>query len=177
MVRSSFAFAGDDRAVAVERWVIWLVVLAITVAVVGSVVYFGDEFRRDSPDADFSVSFDSEVGALTVQHDGGDSIADRTTERLSVVAVDESTGNSQEVVWASDSAGPTKRGPGYPVAPGDSLTVDDPSVDSDGDENYLDAERSVGFYLEDGDTVRVVWTGAMRGDTQSVTLANATLGS
>ncbi|WP_415382554.1 hypothetical protein [Halosimplex sp. TS25] len=176
MTRGSSGLVGDERG-GVERWVVWLIVLAVTVAVVGSVIYFGDELRRDSPDADFSVSFDAESSALTVQHAGGDSIADRTTERLSVVVVDESTGNSETVSWVSDDRGPTKRGAGYPVAPGDSLTVDDPSVDSDGDENYLDAERSVGFYLEAGDSVRVVWTGAMRGDTQSVTLANATLGS
>ncbi|MFC7142432.1 hypothetical protein ACFQMA_21665 [Halosimplex aquaticum] len=50
-------------------------------------------------------------------------------------------------------------------------------MDADGDENYLDAERSVGFYLEQGDRVRVVWTGSMRGDTRTVTIANATLGS
>ncbi|MFC7195592.1 hypothetical protein ACFQL4_14770 [Halosimplex aquaticum] len=123
------------------------------------------------------MSFDNETGTLTVRHAGGDSIVDRTTQRLSVVAVDTTTGSTQEVVWASDSAGPSKRGPGYPIARGDSLTVDDPSVDADGDENYLDAERSVGFYLEQGDRVRVVWTGSMRGDTRTVTIANATLGS
>ncbi|WP_123537386.1 type IV pilin [Halosimplex salinum] len=171
-------FVGDERGLAVERWVVWLVVLAITAAVVGSVVYFGDEFRRDSPNADFSVSFDGDASALTVEHVGGDSISDRTTERLLVVVVDGSTGNSDEVVWVSDSAGPTKRGGGYPVRSGDSLRIDDPSVDSDGDENYLDAERSVGFHLEDGDSVRVVWEGSMRSsETRSVTLANATLGS
>jgi hypothetical protein len=175
MVKSPFAFARDDRAVAVERLTIWLVVLAVTVAVVGSVVSFGDEFRRDSPDADFAVSFDSDVGALTVEHAGGDSISDRTTERLSVVVVDESTGNSETVVWVRDRGGPTKRGGEYPVRAGETLTVDDPSVDADGDESYLDGDRSVGFYLESGDSVRVVWNGSMRGGTESVTLANATL--
>jgi len=176
MVRSPFALARDDRAVAVERLTIWLVVLAITLAVAGSVVYFGDEFRRDSPDADFAVSFDGETGTLTVEHAGGDSISDRTTGRLSVVVVDESTGNSETVVWVRDRNGPTKRGGEYPVRAGETLTVDDPSVDADGDENYLDGDRSVGFYLESGDSVRVVWAGSMRGGTESVTLANATLG-
>ncbi|WP_459195127.1 type IV pilin [Halosimplex sp. J119] len=170
--RSGFV---DDERGGVERWVVWLVVLAITAAVVGSVAYFGDEFRRTSPDADFSVSYDSDASALTVEHAGGDSVVDRTTERLSVVVVDESAGNTERVTWVSDDRGPTKRGAGYPIQSGDSLTVDDPSVDSNGDESYLDSDRSVGFHLEDGDSVRVVWTGSLRGDTQSVTLANATL--
>lgn len=173
MMRSAFAFARDDRAVG--RLVVWLVVLAITLAVVGSVVSFGDEFRRDSPDADFAVSFDGETGALTVEHAGGDSISDRTTERLSVVVVDESTGNSETVVWVRDRDGPTKRGGEYPVLPGETLAVDDPSVDADGDENYLDGDRSIGFYLESGDSVRVVWEGSLRGSVRSVTLSNATL--
>lgn len=185
MKRSSFALAGDrdglagnSRALAVERWVVWLLVLALTVSVVGSVVYFADEFRADNPEADFSVAFDAEAGMLTVEHVGGDSISDRTTRQLSVVVVDGNTGNTESVAWVRDRDGPTKRGAGYPVRSGDSLTVDDPRVDSNGDENYLDGDRSVGFYLADGDSVRVVWTGSMRGgEVRSVTLANETLGS
>lgn len=165
---------GDERG-GVERWVVWLLVLAVTVGVVGSVVYFGDALRRDSPDADFSVSFDSEAGALTVEHSGGDSISDRTTRELSVVVVDANTANRERVVWVADSPGAGKRGLGYPVQSGDSLTIDDPSVDSDGDESYLDGDRSVGFYLESGDSVRVVWEGSLRGSVRSVTLANATV--
>ena len=168
--------AGDRRALAVERLGVWLLVLVLTVSVVGSVVYFADEFRADNPDADFSVSFDSDAGMLMIQHVGGDSISDRTTEELSVVVVDANTGNSESVAWVRDRDGPTKRGTGYPVRSGDSLTVDDPSVDSDGDQSYLDGDRSIGFYLADGDSVRVVWTGSMRGgDVRSVTVGNETL--
>ncbi|QLH84388.1 hypothetical protein [Halosimplex pelagicum] len=174
MASSRSGLVGDERG-GVERWVVWLVALAVVGGLVGSVVYLDDELRRDSPGADFSVSFDADAGALTVEHAGGDAITDRTTERLSVAVLDGSTGTSEEVVWVSDSPSATKRGVGYPVRPGDSLTVDDPSVDSNGDGSYLDAERSVGFYLESGDSVRVVWTGSMRGTTQTVTLANATL--
>jgi hypothetical protein len=174
MAKGSRGLSGDERG-GVERWVVWLVVLAVVGGLVGSVVYLDDELRRDSPGADFSVSFDAEAGALTVEHAGGDPIVDRTTERLSVAVLDGSTGTSEDVVWVSDAPGAAKRGVGYPVRPGDSLTVDDPSVDSNGDGSYLDAERSVGFYLESGDSVRVVWTGSMRGTTQTVTLANATL--
>lgn len=175
MTRSSFTLARDDRAVAVGRWVVWLVVLAVTAGVVGSVVSFGDALRRDSPDTDFSVSFDADAGALTVTHAGGDSVSDRTTRQLSVVVVDGNTANRERVVWVADSSGETKRGVGYPVRSGDSLTVDDPSVDSDGDESYLDGDRSVGFYLASGDSVRVVWEGSLRGSVRSVTLANATV--
>jgi len=166
--------AGDERG-GVERWVVWLVALAVVGGLVGSVVVFGDELRRDSPGADFSVTFDDETGTLTVEHAGGDAVSDRTTERLSVAVRDSSTGTSEEVVWVSDAPGATKRGVGYPIRPGDTLTVDDPSVDSNGDGSYLDAERSVGFYLESGDSVAVVWTGSMRGTTRTETLANATL--
>jgi hypothetical protein len=174
MAKGRSGLGGDERG-GVERWVVWLVAAAGVAGLVGSVAYLDDELRRDSPDADFSVAFDAETGTVTVEHAGGDSIADRTTERLSVVVLDSSTGTSAETVWVSDSPGATKRGAGYPVAPGDSLTVDDPSVDSNGDGNYLDAERSAGFYLESGDSVRVVWTGSMRGAERTVTLANATL--
>ncbi|QPV62364.1 hypothetical protein I7X12_16715 [Halosimplex litoreum] len=174
MTRGSSRLVGDERG-GVERWVVWLVALAVVGGLVGSVVYLDDELRRDSPGADFSVSFDSQTGTMTVEHAGGDPIVDRTTERLSLVVLDGSTGTTEEVVWVSDAPGATKRGVGYPVRPGDSLTIDDPRVDSDGDGSYLDAERSVGVYLESGDSVRVVWTGSMRGTTQTVTLANATL--
>ena len=174
-MRGRSAIVGDTRG-GVERWVVWLLVLALTVSVVGSVVYFADEFRADNPEAEFSVGFDSDAGMLTIEHIGGDSISDRTTEELAVVVVDGNTGNSESVAWVQDRAGPTKRGAGYPVRSGDSLTVDDPRVDSDGDESYLDGDRSVGFHLESGDSVRVVWTGSMRGgDVRSVTLANETL--
>jgi hypothetical protein len=174
MTRVRPGLVGDERG-GVERWVVWLVAVAVVVGLVGSVVYLDDELRRDSPGADFSVSFDAEAGSVTVEHAGGGAIADRTTERLSVVVSDSSAGTSAEVVWVSDSAGLSKRGTEYPVAPGNSLTVDDPSVDSNGDGNYLDAERSVGFYLESGDSVRVVWAGSMGGTERTVTLANATL--
>ncbi|ELZ25495.1 hypothetical protein C475_10704 [Halosimplex carlsbadense 2-9-1] len=174
MAKGSQGLVGDERG-GVERWVVWLVALAVVGGLAGSVVYLDDELRRDSPGADFSVSFESETGTLTVEHAGGDAISDRTTERLSVVVLDGSTGTNEELAWVSDSPGATKRGVGYPIRPGDSLTVDDPRVDADGDGSYLDAERSVGFYLEPGDSVRVVWTGSMRGTTQAVTLANATL--
>jgi len=170
MTRGSLGLAGNERG-GVERWVVWLVTIVVTVALVGSVVYVGDELRRDSPDAEFAVEFDEEAGALTVEHAGGDAVSDRMTQRLSVAVVDESEGTNETVTWVADDRGPTKRGSGYPVAPGDVLTVDDPSVDADGDGSYLDGDRSVGFYLESGDAVRVVWESS----GESVTLANATL--
>lgn len=168
----------DERAISLERPVVWLVVLVAVAAIVGSVVVLSEDVRRDAPDTEFAVSFDGETRTVMVEHAGGDTITDRVTEELAVVVVDQSAGTSSRVVWASDSDGPTKRGMGYPVEQGDALTIDDPTVDADGDENFHDADASVGFQLESGDTVRVVWTGSRHGGpAQNVTLADATIGS
>lgn len=167
---------GDERA-GIERIVIWVVTLAVVAGTVGSVVYLAEDVRRDAPDSDFDVSFDEETRTVAVEHAGGEAITDRVTERLAVVVVDESAGSTTDVTWASDADGPFNRGAGYPVSPGDSLTIDDPTVDADGDENFHDADASVGFPLESGDSVRVVWSGDRQGGTaQNVTLANETLG-
>lgn len=169
--------AGDQRALRLERPVAWLVTLVVVAAVVGSVVLYAEDVRRTSPDADFAVSFDEETRTVAVEHAGGQAITDRTTERLTVVLVDESAGTTSTVTWASDTRGPTSRGTGYPVVPGDAIEIDDPTVDADGDENVFDADATVGFALEAGDTVRVVWTGNRQGgDARTVVLANATLG-
>jgi len=167
---------GDTRG-GVERGVVWLVALGVVAAITGSVVYYAEDVRRDAPDAEFDVSFDEETRTVTVEHAGGDAVTDRVTRRLTVVVADESAGTNETVLWAGDTPGPTERGVGYPVSAGDRLTVDDPTVDADGDENFHDATASVGFHLADGDSVRVVWTGNRQGGpVQSVTLANETLG-
>jgi hypothetical protein len=169
-------FGGDTRA-GIERVVVWLVALAVVAAIAGSVLYLADDLRRDAPDTDFSVSFDEETRTVTVTHAGGDAITDRVTERLAVVLEDESTGATANVTWVRDTRGPTTTGFGYPVSQGETLTVDDPTVDADGDGNFHDADRSVGLHLAENDTVRVVWTGNRQGGpARTVTLANATLG-
>lgn len=171
----STGFRADERALGVERPAVWLVALVAVAAIAGSVALYAEDVRRETPDAGFDVAFDEETRTVTVEHAGGDAVADRTTEELAVVLVDATGETTERVVWVSDAEGPTKRGAGYPVRTGDAIAVDDPRVDADGDGNYHDADATVGFYLEAGDEVRVVWTGARRGPTRTVTLANATL--
>jgi len=73
-------------------------------------------------------------------------------------------------LWATDSDG-------LPVTEGDSITVDDPRTDSDGDGGFLDGDVSVGFVFDSGDTVEVVWTGRILGtpEEQSSTLGTVTV--
>ena len=177
MTRLAPTTLGDERGLALERAAVWLLTLALVAAVAGSVVLVADEVRRTTPETGFSVSFDNETRTVTVAHAGGDPTTDRVTRQLAVVLVDESADTTSTVVWASDDPGPTDRGTGYPVEPGDTLTIDDPTVDADGDENFHDAAATVGFHIATDDTVRVVWTGNRQGgQARTVTLANATVG-
>jgi hypothetical protein len=169
--------AGTDERAGLQRPVIWLVVLVVAAAAAGSVVIYADEVRRDTPNSEFEFSFDSETATVTVEHAGGQTITDRTSKNLTLEFVDVSANTTSRVVWVSDVGGPIERGYGYPIEEGDSLSVDDPTVDADGDENVLDAEGSVGFPFESADRVRVVWAGSrFGGPVRTVTLANATVG-
>jgi len=168
--------AGTDERAGLQRPVIWLVVLVVAAGAAGSVMMFADDVRRDVPNSEFAFDFDSETATVTVEHSGGQAITDRTTKDLTLVFEDVNAGTTSRVVWISDVGGPIERGSGYPVEDGDALSVDDPTVDSNGDENVLDAEGSVGFAFESGDEVRVVWTGSrFGGGVRTVTLANATI--
>ncbi|MFB6183638.1 MAG: hypothetical protein ABEI96_03705 [Haloarculaceae archaeon] len=163
----------DDRAaVPVERLLVWLVAVVLVVAVAGTFVAYGDRWRRDDPNADFAFDYDAATATVTVEHVGGMPIRDTGTRSLVLTFVDASTGATANVTWASDRAGDdTDRGTGYPVTEGDRITVDDPTVDADGDGNYLDADASVGFHFDSGDEVRVVWTGSLHdARVESVTL-------
>jgi hypothetical protein len=168
--------AGTDERAGLQRPVIWLVVLVVAAGAAGSVVVFADDVRRDVPDSEFAFDFDSETATVTVEHAGGQAITDRTTKNLTLEFVDVSANTTSRVVWVSDVGGPLERGFDYPVEAGDSLSVDDPTVDANDDENVLDADGSVGFAFESGDEVRVVWTGSrFGGGVRTVTLANATI--
>jgi len=163
----------DARAaVTVERITVWgaavLVVAALAVLVVGP----GADFRTASPTADFEGSYDSATGTVTVTHAGGDSLTDGNSQSVAVVVTDADNDTTTRLPWANESSG-------LPVAEGDSFAVDDPRVDADGDGNYLDADGSVGFYLEPGDTVEVVWTGRLTGapETRTATLDTITVGN
>jgi hypothetical protein len=170
------SLVSGTRGLAVERLVVWLVVIAAVAAVAGSIVTVGEDLRRDVPDSDFSVSFDDETATITVEHAGGDPIRDRETRHLAVAVADAETGATDRVTWVTDRDN-SKRGPGYPVDEGDAFTVDDPTVDADGDGNYHDADATVGVALDASDTVRVVWRGTRRsGAVTNVTLDETTLG-
>ena len=157
--------------VTVERIAVWgaaaLAVAALVVLAVGA----GAEFRTATPEAQFAGSYDAETGALTVTHAGGDGLTDRNTDSVALAVTDADTDATTRVLWANESS--------LPVTEGDAFTVDDPTVDSNGDDNYLDADGSVGFYLEPGDTVEVVWTGRRLGapETQTETLETLTVGN
>jgi hypothetical protein len=156
-------------AITAERLAIWgLAVLAIA-GLAALAVGPGADLRTSAPDITVATTFDAEAGSVTLTHDGGDRLTGTSTRSLAVVVTDADRTASTTVNWADSEA--------LPVEGGDSFTVDDPRVDSDGDGDYLDGDASVGFYLEAGDTVAVVWTGRPLGapDERTVTLDETTL--
>jgi hypothetical protein len=168
--------AGARAALDAEYVVVWLVALVVVAGITGAVVAYGDDVRQTTPDSAFVVSFDEDARTLTVAHNGGDAIRDRSTHRLSVVVTDADADVTDRVVWAADETWYADRGSGFPVSEGDSLRIDDPTVDSDGDGNLHDADGTVGFELDANDTVAVEWEGDRRGGKQTTeTLLNATL--
>ncbi len=163
----------DARAaVTVERITVWgaavLVVAALGVLVVGP----GAEFQTATPTADFEGSYEESTGTVTVTHAGGDDLTDGNSQSVMVVAADADNDTTTHRHWANESRG-------FPITEGDSFAVDDPRIDTDGDGNYLDADGSVGFYLEPGDTIEVVWTGRLTGapEPRTATLDTITVGN
>lgn len=156
--------------VTAERLAVWVLAALVVVGLAALVVGPGAELRTATPTVKIDGGYDAETGSVTVTHAGGDRLTDTATDELAVVVTDTDRNVTARLTWASDSKG-------LPVAAGDSFTVDDPSVDSDGDGNYLDADGSVGFYLEDGDTVEVVWTGRLIGapNERTTTLGSVTV--
>ena len=163
----------DARAgVTVERIFVWGATVLVVAALAGLVVGPGADFRTATPTADFEGSYDNATGSVTVTHAGGDSLAGRSTQSVALVVTDADTNSTTRLRWANESSG-------LPVSAGDSISVDDPRVDSDDDGDYLDADRAVGFYLEAGDTVEVAWTGRLLGapETRTETLDTITVGN
>ncbi|MBX0285992.1 type IV pilin [Haloarcula salinisoli] len=159
----------DARAaVPVERIAVWGVAVLAVAAFAGLVVGPGADFRTAAPSADFEGSYNNTTGTVTVTHAGGD---DLTGESVVVVVTDADGDTTTRLLWANEST--------LPVTEGDSFAVDDPLADTDGDGNYLDGDGSVGFYLEPGDTVAVVWTGRLTGapETRTATLETITVGN
>jgi len=162
----------DARAAATaERIAVWGAAVLVAVALAGLVVGPAADFRTAAPSADFEGSYDNATGTVTVTHAGGETLASGSSQAVALVVTDADNGTTTRLQWANEST--------LPVAEGDSFAVDDPRVDANDDGNYLDADGSVGFYLEPGDTVAVVWTGRLTGapETRTETLETVTIGN
>jgi len=148
-----------------ERVGVWLIAV-LAVAAIATVATAGVPTVGGPSEAGFSTSYDGESQQYTITHDGGETIT--AGESLTVtVSNDEHAAN---VTWAGDG-GVTA----FPVAEGDSLTIDDPRVDGDGDGDFFDAGATVGFELSGNETITVRWTGRPFGapDTRTVVLSGA----
>jgi len=147
-------------AFGVERVAAWLVA-GVAIAVVLTVATAAGGSLLGPPTASFDGTYDADANAVTITHAGGDRISGgQVTLRVTSAAGNQTT--TVEWTGASDD----------PLAEGDSITVDDPTVDSDGDGDYFDGDRTVGFQLTEGATVTVNWTGRPFGaaGTRTVTL-------
>jgi len=155
--------------VTVERVAVWgLAALAVS-GLVALVAGPGADLRTASPSVTIDGEFDAEAGAVTLTHAGGDRLTDTSTHTVEIVVTDADRNQSTTLTWAD--ADP------LPIESGDTVDVDDPRVDSDGDGNYLDGDASVGFFLDSGDTVAVRWTGRPLGapSERTTTLGTVTI--
>ncbi|AUG46501.1 hypothetical protein BVU17_02825 [Haloarcula taiwanensis] len=162
---------GHRGLVTVERVAVWGLAALAVVGLVALVVGPGADLRTASPSVTIEGEFDAEAGAVTLTHTGGDRLTDTSTHALELVVTDADQNRSITLTWA----GPDQ----LPVDSSDTVVVDDPRVDSNGDGNYLDGDVSVGFYLDAGDTVAVRWTGRPLGAPaeRTTTLDTVTLGN
>ncbi|MFC6973820.1 type IV pilin [Halomicroarcula sp. GCM10025709] len=161
--------SADRGGITAERLAVWTLAVLAAAGLAVLAVGPGADLRTSAPEITVETAFDADAGAVTLTHAGGDRLTGTNTRTLSVVVTDADRNASTTVVWADET--------GLPVEQGDSFTVDDPRVDSDGDGDYLDGDASVGFHLEAGDRVTVVWTGRLLGapEERSVAIAEATL--
>ena len=166
----------DERgAFRVERPVAWLLVILAIGFAVAIATGPGTTLATNAPDASFEGTFDSETNILRVEHAGGDAIRRGSTSTIVVTIADGQTGSRATVTWVADGDG---GGATFPITSGDAITVDDPRIDSDGDGTVFDAHATVGFGLDEGDQVRVVWRGRPPGAPSSLnrTLASFPIG-
>ncbi|MBV0900631.1 hypothetical protein [Haloarcula salina] len=159
-------------AVTVERIVVWGLAALALAGLAALVVGPGADLRTAAPSATVEGQFDAETGTVTLTY-AGDTLTDTATRELALVVTDADRNASTRLTWADESR--------LPVEAGDTLIVDDPRVDADGDGSYLDGDASVGFHLEAGDTVALRWIGRPLGapserttTLDTVTLSNET---
>lgn len=163
-MRSSLS--NDERgAIGAERVAAWLLVL-LAVAFAALLVVQPGVLAAAPPDASFSGSFDDESNTLRIEHAGGDSVRSGPTSSLVVVVTDADGESTRNVTWAAADEASVAA---YPVADGDAISIDDPSVDSNDDGDAFDGDATVGFELDDGDTAAVVWRGRPLGAPGEVT--------
>lgn len=155
-------------AVTAERIAVWGLAALALAGLAALVVGPGADLRTAAPSATIDGQFDAEAGTVTLTY-AGDTLTDTATRELALVVTDADRNATTRLTWADESQ--------LPVGGGDTVTVDDPRVDADGDGNYLDGDASVGFYLEPGDTVALRWTGRPIGapSEQTTTLDTVTL--
>jgi len=154
--------------VTVERIAVWGLAALALAGLAALVVGPGADLRTAAPSATVDGQFDAETGTVTLTYEG-ETLTDTATRELTVVVTDADRNASTRLTWADEGR--------LPVSGGDTLAVDDPRVDADGDGNYLDGDASVGFYLEPGDTVTLRWTGRPLGapGERTATLDTVTL--
>ena len=134
-------------AFGIERVAVWGLAVVAVVAVTVVVGASGGGLVAP-PSASFDGAFDADANAVTITHAGGDSL---TAGRVTLVVTNTSGTSSANVTWIE--------GDGDRLGEDDAITIDDPTVDADGDGNSFDADHTVGFPLTSGATVEVRWTG------------------
>lgn len=151
----------------VERVGVWLVA-GLAVAVTVTVVSATGGGLIDAPTASFDGTYDETTNTVTLTHAGGDQLS--PTQVTLVVTNASGTQSANLTLGNTD---------GQPLEQGASVGIDDPTVDSDGDGNYFDADRTVGFALTAGATIEIRWTGRPVGaaETRTVTLDTYEIGS
>jgi hypothetical protein len=150
-----------------ERVAVWLLA-AVAVAVVVLAVGATGAGLFEPPSAAFDGSYDADANTVTITHTGGDSL---TPGQVRVVVTNASGTSSANLTWTDDD--------GDRLSVGADVTIDDPTADADGDGNYFDADRTVGFPLTPGAILEVRWTGRPLGASgeRTVTLDTYEVGA
>lgn len=168
------SLSDDERGtIGAERVAVWILALLAIGLVVGIVMQPG-VIAASPPEATFSGSFDEETNTLQIEHTAGDSIRNGPTSSLVVVVSDGDSASTKNVTWVADDADALAA---YPVESGDSIAIDDATVDSDDDGDAFDGDATAGFEFDEGDTAAIVWRGRPFGapDRVSATLDRVTI--
>lgn len=149
----------DTRGVVrAERLAVWLLAVLAVAGLGVLAVGPGADLRTATPTVAIEGGYDADTSAVTVTHAGGDTLAGKQTAVvIRVTDVDENA--TSRFRWHRDGG----------VSEGETFTIDDPAVDSNGDQNVLDGDGSVGFTFAPGDTVVVLWTGRTLGAPETHT--------